>query len=137
MRNSQIQLFMHVKLLQKNEFVENVCPANSALFIYISTQCVETVKWLDYNRLSQLTLQCSGNASALGAKSSRVRFPAPAGFLCLMFCFAAVVFNFCPKTHQLSHDFAIPFAISFIQFTKHIARLVNDYKGIKIQTQHL
>jgi len=44
MRNCQIQLSMQVKLLQKNEFVENVRPANSALFIYVSTDCVETVK---------------------------------------------------------------------------------------------
>ena len=39
---------MRVKILQKkNEFVENVWPTNSALFIYVSTHCVETVKWLD------------------------------------------------------------------------------------------
>jgi len=31
---------MHVKILQKNEFVENVWPAKSALFIYVSTHCV-------------------------------------------------------------------------------------------------
>jgi len=37
---------LHVKILQKNEFVENVWPANSALFIYISIHCVE------YNRYS-------------------------------------------------------------------------------------
>ena len=30
--------------------------------------CVETVKQLDYNRYSQLTQWCSGNASALGAR---------------------------------------------------------------------
>ena len=61
---------MHVKILQKNVFVENVRPANSALFVYISTHCVETDKWLDYNRYSQLTRWCSGtcNASALGAR---------------------------------------------------------------------
>ena len=29
---------------QKIEFPENVWPANSALFIYVSTHCVETVK---------------------------------------------------------------------------------------------
>jgi len=41
---------MHVKILQKNVFVENVWPANLALFVYVSTHCVETVKWLDYTR---------------------------------------------------------------------------------------
>jgi len=39
---------MHVKILQKKEFVENVWPAKAALFIYVSTHCVETVKYLDY-----------------------------------------------------------------------------------------
>jgi len=29
---------------EKNQFVENVWPANSALFIYVSTHCVEKVK---------------------------------------------------------------------------------------------
>jgi len=32
------------KNMTKNEFVENVWPANSALFIYVSTHCVETVE---------------------------------------------------------------------------------------------
>ena len=59
---------MHVKILQKNVFVENVWPANSALFIYVSTHCVQKVKWLDFNKYSQLTRWCSGNASAVGAK---------------------------------------------------------------------
>jgi len=31
-------------MTEKNEFVEKVWPANSALFIYVSTHCVETVK---------------------------------------------------------------------------------------------
>jgi len=31
---------------RKNEFVENVWSANSASFIYVSTHCVETVKYL-------------------------------------------------------------------------------------------
>ena len=52
---------MHVKYYRKNVFVENVWPANVALFVYVSTHCVETVKWLDYNRYSQLTRWCSGN----------------------------------------------------------------------------
>ena len=45
MRNCQI-LFMHVNILQKNVFVENVWPAKLAfkLFDYVSTHCVETVK---------------------------------------------------------------------------------------------
>jgi len=56
---------------EENVFVKNVRPANLALFIYVSTHCVDTVKWLDlvdYNRYSQLTRWCSGNASALDAR---------------------------------------------------------------------
>jgi len=56
------------KNITKNAFVENVWPANLALFIYVSTHCVEIVKWLEYNRYCQLTRWCSGNASALGAR---------------------------------------------------------------------
>ena len=54
-----------MKRLQKNDFVENVWPAKSALFIYVSTHCVLSVKKLDINRYSQLTRWCRGNASAL------------------------------------------------------------------------
>jgi len=62
---------MHVKILQKRVFVENVRPANLALFVYVSSQCVETVKWLDYSRYSQLIRWCSGNSSALGARGNQ------------------------------------------------------------------
>jgi len=44
MRKCQIKLFMHVKNNTKSVFVENIWPANLALFIYISTHCVEIVK---------------------------------------------------------------------------------------------
>jgi len=42
-------IFIHswtiiIQYNRKNEFVENVWPANSALFIYVSIHCVETVK---------------------------------------------------------------------------------------------
>ena len=91
------------EILQKKVFVENIWPANLALFVYVSTHCVETVKWLDYNRYSQLTRWCSGNASALGARSPGFNTRLWQGFLCLIFCFVVVVFlPFCPKTHYLS-----------------------------------
>ena len=76
---------MHVKYYRKNVFVENVWPANLALFVYVSIYCVETVKWLDYNRYSQLTRWCSGNASALGARGLGFNFRLRQGFLCLIF----------------------------------------------------
>jgi len=39
-------IVVHVcsNITEKNEFVENVLPANSSLLIYVSTHCVETVK---------------------------------------------------------------------------------------------
>jgi len=94
---------MHVKILQKNVFVENVWPAK-ALFVYVSTHCVETVKWFDSNRNSQLTRWCSGNASALGARGPVFNLPLRQGFLSLIFCFVVVVFLlFCPKIHIIYH----------------------------------
>ena len=100
------------KKYRKNEFVENVWPGNLALFIYESTHCVGTVKWLDYNRYSQLTRLCSGNASALGSKGPGFNPRLRQGFLCLIFCFVVVVFLlFLSKTHYLSQKFAIPFTI--------------------------
>jgi len=86
---------MHVKILQKNVFVENVWPANLALFVYVSIHCVETVKWLDYNRYSHLTRWCSGYCIRFSCKRSRVQSPAPARvfmfdfFIC---CCCVVVF---------------------------------------------
>jgi len=76
---------MNVKYYRNNDFVENVWPANLALFIYVSTHCVETGKWLDYNRYSQLTPWCSGNASALGARGPGFNPRLRQGFLCLIF----------------------------------------------------
>ena len=83
---------MHVKYYRKDAFVENVWPANLALFVYVSTHCVEPIKWLDYNRSSQLTWWCSGNASALGARGPGFNPRLLQGFLCLILCFVVVVF---------------------------------------------
>jgi len=92
------------KILQKNAFVENVWPANLALFIYVSTHCVETVKWLDYNRYCQLTRWCSGNASALGARGPGFNPRVRQGFLCFIFCYVVVVFLlFFVKKHIICH----------------------------------
>ena len=55
------------KILQKKRICLKRGPAKSAMSIYASTHSVETVKWLDYNRYSQLTQWCSGNASASGS----------------------------------------------------------------------
>ena len=101
------------KILQKkNAFVENVWPANLALFVYVSTHCVKTVKWLDYNRYSQLTRWCSGNVFALGAGGPGFDPRLRHGFLCVIFCIVVVVFLlFCPKTHYLSQNIAFPFTM--------------------------
>ena len=121
-------------------FVENVWPANLALFIYVSTHCVETVKWIDYNWHSQLTRWCSGNASAFGCKRFRVQFPAPSRVLSLMLCSVVVVLLlfFSPKTHYLSQKFAIHLTmliyLVYLTYCKICDRL---YNGIKIQTEHL
>jgi len=102
MRKCQIYLLMHVKIIEKNVFVENVWPANLAkMFINVSTHCVEKVKWLAYNRDSQLTCWCSGNASALGARAPRFNPQLRQGFLCLMCCSVVLVFLlFCQKKNN-------------------------------------
>ena len=90
MSNCQILLSMHVKYYRKNEFVENVWPAKSALFIYILTHCVEAVKQLDCSRYSQLTRWCKGILICFGCELSRVQFPAPTRvfiFVLLLLCF--------------------------------------------------
>jgi len=100
------------KILQKNAFVENVLPANLALFIYVSSHCVETDKWLDYNRYCQLTRWCGGNAFALGASCPRFNPRIRHGFLCFIFLLCCCcVFTFLSKTHYLSQKFAIPFTM--------------------------
>ena len=91
------------KKIQKNVFVENVWSANLALFIqaYVSTHFVENVKWLDYNRFSQLTRWCRRNASALGARGPGFNPQLRQGFLCLIFCFVVVVFLLFLSKHSL------------------------------------
>ena len=111
MRNCQIWLSMHVKILQKNEFVENVLPANQALFIFVSTHCVETVKWLDYNHYLQLTRWCSGKAFALGARGPGFNSLLWQGFLRLIFCYVGLCIYFLCPEHYLSQNFAIFFSI--------------------------
>ena len=84
------------KYYRNNELVENVCPANSALFIYVLTHCVETVQQVD-NRYSQLTQQYRGNTSALGARGPGFNSGLRQGFLCLFFCFDVVFLLFIQK----------------------------------------
>ena len=84
---------MHVQIVQKNVFDENVWRANLALCIYVSIHCVETVKWLDYNRYSQLTRWCSGSTSVLGARGPGFSSRLPQGFFCCFFCLIVVLFS--------------------------------------------
>jgi len=111
----------NIKILQKNEFVENV----SALFIYVSTHCVETVKSLNNNRYFQLTcnpdvMHPTGVREVPGlipgsGKDFYVWFSV--FFLCLTFCFVVVVvvvdvvvvvfLLFLSKTDYLSRNFAM------------------------------
>ena len=102
---------MHVKIIQKNVFVENVWPANLALFIYVSTHCVETVKWLDYNRYFKLTRWCSGNASALGARGPGFNPRLLQGFFMFDVLFFVVVefLTFLSKTHFFVKKFCNSF----------------------------
>ena len=80
-----------------------------ALFIYVSTHCVEIVKQLDYNRYSQLTRWCRGNVM-LWVREVPGSIPCSGkgfDFWFGGFC----VFTFCKKTHDLLQNFAIPCAM--------------------------
>jgi len=56
---------------------------------------------LTYNRYSQLTQWCSGNASALGERGPRFNPRLRRRFLCLIFC--SVVFLFFVQKHIIYH----------------------------------
>jgi len=96
----------------------------------IIIHCVETVKWLDYNRYYQLTRWCSGKASALGARGPGFNPRLRQGFLCLIFCFVVVFLLFCLKSHYLSQKFAIPFTMLnywvYLKYCKICDRLYGD-----------
>ena len=94
-------------ITEKMYLLKNVWPENSALFIYISTHCVETVKKPDYTWYSRwlggavVWFRCV-------CEKSRVQFPAPARFFMIDFvCFVVAFFLFvqkyiiCNKTLQL------------------------------------
>jgi len=110
---------MLVKIWQKNEFSETVCPAHWALFIFISTYSFETVKQLDYNWYSHLTRRFSGKAAALGARGTGFNFwlwQVPGSIFGCSFVWFFVLlllcFYFLSKIHYLSQNFAIPFEMS-------------------------
>ena len=91
------------KYYRTNAFVENVWPASLALFIYVSTRCVEKVKWLDYNRYCQLTRWCSGNASALGARGPGFNPRIRQGFYVSFFALLLLCFYFYCQKHIICH----------------------------------
>ena len=101
-----------LKYYRKTEFVENVWPANSVLFIYVQTHCVETVKSLDNNQYLQLSRWLRGNATDQGARVPGFDFWFSQEFLYLNFCFVVVVvvslFLFLSKLHFL-HDITCMF----------------------------
>ena len=90
---------MHVKIVQKNVFDENVWPANLALFIYVSIHCVETVKWLDYNRYSQFNLVGAVVTHPPWVQEVPCSIPGSRiGFYVRFFCVIVVMFlPFCQK----------------------------------------
>ena len=89
---------------------KNVCSANLALFVYVSTHCVETVKQLNYKRYFQLTRWCNGDASALGARGYGFNSRLWQGFLCFSFGFVVVVvFSLFVKKHIFVTKFCNPF----------------------------
>jgi len=96
------------KILQKKEYFWKYVARKLGFVYYVSPHCVETVKWLGYNRYFQLTRWCSGKASAMGARCPGFNSRLRNGFLCLNFvwfccCVLLCVFIFCPK-HIICHN---------------------------------
>ena len=104
----------------KNEFVQNVWPANSALFINVSTHCVETVKYLDYKRYSQLTRWCRGNTSSMNARAPGFNSRFLQGFLCCCF----LCFYFLSKNTLFVTKFCNSVCTVYL-FSIHVARRKN------------
>jgi len=88
---------MHIQILQKNVFVETVWPANVALFIYVLTHFVETVKWLDYSAV--VTHPLEGGGARGPVFNSRLR----QGLLCLVLCCVVVAFLIFVQKHIICH----------------------------------
>ena len=108
MRNCQILLLMHEKLLQKNIFAEMSGPQ---LWLCLCTfrpiaskqlnslTTIHTLSWLDAVVTHPLWVQeVPGSIPGFGKVFM---------FDCLFCC--CCVFTFCPKTHNLSLKFAITF----------------------------
>jgi len=117
---------------RKNKFVVNVWPANSALFIYVSNYCVETVKQLDYNQYTQLTRWCRGNTSALGARAPGFNSWFWQGFLFFIFLlFLWVFFIFCPKTLFVTKICNVNYLVYISGLGLYIVRWQSDLVNIK------
>jgi len=88
---------MHVKILQKNEFVfKQVGRANMALSIYVSNHNGETIIYFNFNRYVQLPKSCKGKASDFSARGPGFNYRQWQGFVCLLVGFV-VVLLVCPK----------------------------------------
>ena len=137
MRNCQILLFMHVKYCRKIDFVEHVWSKNSAMFTYVSTHCVETVKQLDYNWYSQLTRWYSGTVVThlIWVQEFPDSIPGTGkGFYVHVLCFCCCDFTFCLNTLFVTR-FCNSFCnVNFVSIFNIFARFVTDYTGEKIQT---
>jgi len=127
MRNCQICLTMHVT---EKRLCFKYGPQIS--FVNISTNFVETVKQLHYNRY----VSCLGGVEVMHwtwYKRSWDRFPDLTRML--MFAFFDIFFVFFPCLVQ--NIFVINSCHSFcnvVSFTNNIAKCVTNYQGIKIQT---
>jgi len=122
------------------KYYKKVRPANLALFVYVSTHCVELVKQIDFNRYVQLTRWPTSNTPDCGARGPRfnsrlLQIQEMYIYVCFLFrCFCCCVVVFRQITlfiYYLAISFCIVnlFSILIIQ-----QQFVTDYKRIDIQT---
>ena len=93
-----IVIYACKNIKEKKEFVENVLPANSALFIYISTHCVKKVKRQSLISVDSVVQYLT---HPLWPWVQEVPGSIPSSskdfYVCFLFC--CCVFTFCPETH--------------------------------------
>ena len=103
---------MHVKYYRKMYLLEMSGPQIwLCLFTFRPIASKQLNGPTDYNRYSQLTRWCSGNASALDARGPGFNPRLRQGLLCLILLLLLCFYFFLSKTHYLSQKFAIPFTM--------------------------
>ena len=107
-----IVIHMCTNITGKMNLLKKCSPQNRLCLFTFRPIASKQLNGLTTIDIFQLTRCCSGNASALGARSPGFNPRLRQGFLCLIFLFCCCcVLPFYSNTHYLSERFAIPFTM--------------------------